>query len=235
MKNTEIIQNTPRIMKEMFKFLRSLASHNDREWFQEHKEEYDTLRKVFEFMTQELIEGIATFDERVKGLQAKDCIFRIYRDTRFSNDKTPYKTHFGAWITKGGKKSEYPGYYLHIEPGNCVLAAGVWHPDPKLLKMFRKEIFENIDEFKEIVEERRFEDLFHGVQGSSLKTMPKGFPKDFSDGHFLMLKDYFVEKTLNDDFFDEEWVAKSVRILSVAYPFNQFLDHVVQDFTEFDS
>lgn len=218
-------------MKEIFKFLERLARNNDREWFQEHKEQYDTLRKVFEFMVQELIEQISCFDPTVQGLQAKNCIFRIYRDTRFSYDKTPYKTHFGAWITRGGRKSEYPGYYLHLEPGNCVLAAGIWHPDTKLLKMVRQEIYENIDEFKEIIENKDFVNTFGSVQGGSLKMMPKGFPKDFPEGHLLMLKDYFVERTVPEIFFDENWVKKAGEILIRAHSFNLFLGHVVDEFS----
>lgn len=223
--------NLPR-MKSMFSFLQQLARHNNREWFQEHKAEYTTFREVFEFMTQELIDRIALFDPSVSGLQAKDCIFRIYRDTRFSYDKTPYKTHFGAWITKGGRKSDHPGYYLHVEPGNCLLAAGVWHPDTKLLKMIRKDIYENIDEFLEIIQNPVFEDAFHGIQGSSLRRVPTGYPADFPHAHLLMLKDYFVEYPLRDDFFDENWVERAGAILEKAYPYNVFLGNVVREFEE---
>ena len=230
MEKRGISQNNNQGMKEIFKFLAGLARNNNREWFQSHKEQYDTLRKVFEFMVQELIEEISTFDSSVSGLQAKACIFRIYRDTRFSHDKTPYKTHFGAWIARGGRKSEYPGYYLHFEPGHCIFAAGIWHPDPNLLKMVRREIYEHIEEFKEILSAPEFLDIYETVQGSSLRTIPRGYPKDFEDGHLLMLKDYFAEKGVPDSFFDENWVHQAGKILQVAHPLNVFLGHVVDEY-----
>lgn len=232
MENSEINQNTPLRMKAMFTFLHDLARNNNREWFQEHKADYDSLRKVFEFMVEELIAQITLFDPTVEGVRAKDSIFRFYRDTRFSHDKTPYKTHFGAWITKGGRKSEYPGYYLHLEPGNCLLAAGIWHPDPKLLKMVRQEIYDNLDEFLDIIRDRQFEDTFGEVQGGSLRILPRGFSKDFPEPHLIMLKDYFVEKSVRDGFFDENWVRNAGDILSKALPFNRFLGNVVDEFTD---
>ncbi|MDO5570345.1 MAG: DUF2461 domain-containing protein [Bacteroidales bacterium] len=231
MKNKEYCQiNYSSEMKDLYKFLNNLAANNNRDWFMAHKSEYDVLREVFEFMVQELIEAISVFDETIKGVRAKDCLFRIYRDTRFTNDKTPYKKHFGAWITRNGRKGEYPGYYLHIEPGNTLLAAGIWNPDPKLLKLIRKEIFDFIDDLELIINESTFEDTFGHVQGSSLKTLPKGFPKDFERPELLMLKDFFVEKDLSDDFFDENWIEKASSILKTAYPFNKFLTPVVDEF-----
>ncbi|MGL4292437.1 MAG: DUF2461 domain-containing protein [Bacteroidales bacterium] len=232
MEKSEINQNTPLRMKAMFQFLQDLSRNNNREWFQEHKADYDSYREVFEFMVQELIDEIAMFDASVAGLQAKQTLFRIYRDTRFSHDKTPYKTHFGAWIAKGGRKSEFPGYYLHLEPGYCLIAAGIWHPDPKLLKMVRQEIYDNLDDFLEIIRDREFIDAFGEVQGGSLRTMPRGFAKDFPEPHLLMLKDYFVEKPLRESFFDENWVINASATLKKALPFNRFLANVVDEFVE---
>lgn len=232
MEKSGINQNTPQRMKAMFNFLHDLARNNNREWFQEHKADYDSFRKVFEFMVQELIEEISLFDPSVRGVQAKDSIFRIYRDTRFSHDKTPYKTHFGAWITRGGRKSEYPGYYLHLEPGNTLFAAGIWHPDPKLLKMVRQEIYDNLDEFLEIIRNPEFENTFGEVQGGSLRILPRGFAKDFPEPHLLMLKDYFIEYPVKDHFFDEHWVKKAGQVLQKALPFNRFLGNVVDEFSE---
>ncbi|MEG1586962.1 MAG: DUF2461 domain-containing protein [Bacteroidales bacterium] len=232
MEKSGINQNTPLRMKAMFNFLQDLARNNNREWFQEHKADYDSLRKVFEFMVQELIEQISVFDDTVRGVRAKDSIFRIYRDTRFSHDKTPYKTHFGAWITKGGRKSEYPGYYLHLEPGNCIFAAGIWHPDSKLLKMVRQEIYDNLDEFLEIIHDSVFEKTFGEIQGGSLRILPRGFAKDFPEPQLLMLKDYFVEHSVRDSFFDEHWVENAAGILHKALPLNRFLGNVVDEYQE---
>ena len=132
--------------KELFQFLSELRLHNNREWFQANKPRYDLLHRQFIEVVQELINRMTLFEPELAGLTPKDCIFRIYRDIRFSPDKTPYKTHFGAYIAAyGGRKSEYAGYYLHLEPGASMLAGGVWCPPPALLKLFRKDIYENIE------------------------------------------------------------------------------------------
>ena len=126
--------------KELFQFLSELRLHNNREWFQANKPRYDLLHRQFIEVVQELINRMTLFEPELAGLTPKDCIFRIYRDIRFSPDKTPYKTHFGAYIAAyGGRKSEYAGYYLHLEPGASMLAGGVWCPPPALLKLFRKD------------------------------------------------------------------------------------------------
>ena len=126
--------------KELFQFISELRLHNNREWFQANKPRYDLLHRQFIEVVQELINRMTLFEPELAGLTPKDCIFRIYRDIRFSPDKTPYKTHFGAYIAAyGGRKSEYAGYYLHLEPGASMLAGGVWCPPPALLKLFRKD------------------------------------------------------------------------------------------------
>ena len=114
-------------------FLSELSVHNDRTWFAEHKEWYENSRKCFETLGNQVIRGMAAFDGEVSYLQAKDCIFRIYRDTRFSADKTPYKTHYGMFVAvNGGRKSYRGGYYLHLEPGgNSMVSGGVWCPTPE--------------------------------------------------------------------------------------------------------
>ena len=220
-------------MKDIFNYLKRLSQNNNREWFKENKEEYDTLRVVFEFLVQQLIDELSKFDTSLLGVSAKSCIFRIYRDIRFSYDKTPYKPYFSAWITRNGRKGEYPGYYIHIEPGNVHLAAGVWHPDPKLLKMIRAEIYENYDEFKKIVQNKKFIDLFGEIRGDMLKSTPKGYDKDFEGAKYLKYKDYFIEHPVNDLFFNKEtWIADSVQILGQTKQFNNFLTEVVDDFMD---
>ena len=105
-------------------FLRDIAVHNNREWFHEHREEYDAARAAFESMVAELIARITVFDPAVQYLGVGDCTYRFYRDTRFSPDKSPYKRHFGAYINAKGKKAFQGGYYFHLEPENCMLAGG---------------------------------------------------------------------------------------------------------------
>ena len=138
--------------EQILSFLRALSANNYREWFQAHKEEYDRLRQAFTDEVQQLINRIALFDPEVAGLEAKNCLYRIYRDIRFSPDKTPYKNHFAAYIALGGRGSLRGGYYLHIEPERCMLSGGVWCPAPPLLKQLRRDIYDHIEEFTEILE-----------------------------------------------------------------------------------
>ncbi len=122
------------LIGNIFAFLKELKAHNNREWFAEHKERYLQLKAGFEALTDELIARIGLWDEEVKGLRAKDCVYRIYRDVRFSPDKSPYKTHFGTYICGfRGRNSGRCGYYLHLEPGNSMLAGGCYCPEPALL------------------------------------------------------------------------------------------------------
>ncbi|MFT3754280.1 MAG: DUF2461 domain-containing protein [Paludibacter sp.] len=129
----------------ILQFLEELKINNNREWFAENKDKYDVVRSDFEKLSKELIQQIAGFDEDIKHVDVKDCVFRIYRDTRFSHDKTPYKTHFGVFIASaGGRKSQRGGYYLHLDPAGCFIATGVWCPQPDLLKALRQSVYDNI-------------------------------------------------------------------------------------------
>ena len=110
--------------KTVMDFLAEIAEHNDRSWFMANKGLYDSAREAFEMITTEMIARISDFDPEVSHLSAKDCTYRIYRDVRFSNDKRPYKIHMGAYINARGKKSQHGGYYMHMQPGNCLLAGG---------------------------------------------------------------------------------------------------------------
>ena len=131
---------------EIMQFLTELKQNNNREWFQANKNRYDSLRKGFIDEVQQLINRIALFDPEIAGLEAKDCLFRIYRDIRFSPDKTPYKIHFAAYMAScGGRGSERGGYYIHLEPGGCLLSGGIWCPPPALLKALRKDILKTYD------------------------------------------------------------------------------------------
>lgn len=220
-------------MKDIFNFLRKLAVNNNREWFKQNKSDYDSIRVVFEFMIQQLIDELQKYDSSIVGIKAKDCIFRIYRDIRFSYDKTPYKPYFSAWISHNGRKGEYPGYYIHIEPGNSFLAAGIWNPDPKLLKMVRKDIYENYDEFHKIISDKDFISTFTDVEGDSLIKLPKGFDSDFEGAKYIKLKEFVVSYKTDDNFFNsEDWINETVRIYSKALKLNKFLYAIVQEFYE---
>lgn len=197
-----------------------------------NKDRYESTKAGFEKISNELILEISKFDDEIKHVNSKDCIFRIYRDTRFSSDKTPYKTHYGVFIAAaGGRKSIRGGYYIHLEPQESFIAAGVWCPPPELLKHLRQSIYDNIDEFKEIIHQRGFKAYFRDFyQDDKLKTAPKGFPKDFPEIEYLKLKHYMVEYKPDDSILQaENFPAKVAEILKNAYPLNRFLNYTVDE------
>jgi uncharacterized protein (TIGR02453 family) len=219
-------------MNDLFNFLRELRDHNNREWFQQNKKRYDALYKQFVMQVQELIHHIAGFDPEIANLEAKSCVYRIYRDIRFSSDKTPYKTHFGAYMTGyGGRTSPYAGYYIHLEPDTPLLSGGVWCPPPPLLKKLRQDIYDNMDEFLAIIEEESFKKTFPGLEGEMLKRMPIGFPADDPSGYILKHKDFIVASVQTESFFcADDWMERSVEIFRKLQPFNFFLNYTVSEF-----
>jgi uncharacterized protein (TIGR02453 family) len=216
--------------KNILQFLSELNDNNNREWFTENKDKYQRAMGDFEEMVNYLIAHIAEFDKEIVGLQAKDCIFRIYRDVRFSHDKSPYKDHFGAYICAGGgRKSLRAGYYVHLQLGNCMMGGGIYCPEPNVLKALRQAVYDNIDEFKEIVEEKSFAATFKDME-EKLKTIPRGFPKDFPDGEYLKNKHYAYTHIVTDDFFAaDDCAKKTVEILKGMQPINRFLNYTVDE------
>ena len=160
-------------------FLKKLKKNNNKEWFDKHKGEYESAKEDITAFVEKMITSIGAFDPSVKELQPKDCLFRIYRDVRFSKDKTPYKTHLGAYISGRGKKSHGPGYYIHIQPGNTFLAGGLWVPPTPELNAVRQEIDYNLEEFESILKNKEFKKNFKEMeQGEKLKSLPKGYDKE---------------------------------------------------------
>ena len=219
-------------VENIIRFLSELNANNNREWFAENKTWYDQVRIEFEKLSKDLIVGISSFDEEIKHVEVKDCVFRIYRDTRFSHDKTPYKTHFGVFIASaGGRKSQRGGYYLHLDPAGCFVAAGVWCPQPDLLKVLRQSVYDNIDELNEIRNSPSFSKYFTSFfEEDKLKTVPRGFPKDFPDAEMLKLKHYLVEYKLDEKLINSpDFVQQLTDIVKCAYPLNRFLNYTVDE------
>lgn len=187
------------IEKSTLEFLSDLAANNDRTWFQANKGRFDSAQDNMTALAGSLIGEIGKFDDAVSGLDPKTCVFRIYRDTRFSKDKSPYKTNLGAYIAPGGRKSMQPGYYFHLEPGRSFIAGGKHIPDgPELLKI-RTAITENTDEFLRIIEKRSFADSFGRLSGDALKNPPKGFDPDHRAIDYLKLKEFMAWTEFKDD------------------------------------
>ena len=217
---------------EIIRFLSALSENNNREWFAENKSWFERVKKQFDELSKELILKIAEFDEDIKNVEAAECVFRIYKDIRFSKDKTPYKTHFGVFIASaGGRKSQRGGYYLHLDPAGCFVGVGVWCPPPPLLKALRKSIYDNIDELNEIRHKTEFAKLFtHFFEEDKLKSVPAGFPKDFPDAELLKLKHYLVEYKFDEKLLDSEsFIDDIAEIFKTAAPFNKFLNYTVDE------
>ncbi|MCR5819422.1 MAG: DUF2461 domain-containing protein [Bacteroidaceae bacterium] len=218
-------------MKHIYDFLRLVANHNDRDWFHAHQPEYKAARTSFETYVQELILRIAAFDSSVAYQTPKTCIYRFARDTRFSQDKSPYKRHFGAFVCSRGRKSFRGGYYLHLEPGNSLVAGGSWCPPAPLLKHIRESIVYDIDHFRSIVEAPEFRNLFPVVGEDPVKTLPKGFPKEFPFPQYLRPRLYTVFTPIPDTLVSEpDSLDRIEAMFRTMAPFNNFLNEIFDDY-----
>lgn len=213
------------IKPETLNFLSTLEINNNREWFIENKQLYLNAKENVENVVNEIISGVSEFDKSVERLEAKNCIFRIYKDTRFSKDKTPYKTNIGAsLVEKGPKTLNHAGYYIHLEPGKSFLAGGVYMTEPKNLKSIREKISSEGDEFLKILNKKSFKDLLE-LRGDKLVKVPQGFDKENPMGDYLKFKQFTVFHPLSDeDVLDENFVKNTVKVFKEIYPFNQFLN-----------
>lgn len=223
-------------------FLRQVMANNNRPWFQEHKDLYDAARSEWESGVRQAIARIATFDESIGSLQVKDCTYRFYRDTRFSNDKSPYKNHFGAYINAHGKKALRGGYYIHIEPSGCLLAVGNYWLPTNILTSCRNEIMANERKWLGCVETPAFQQYFgagddatwespQGFGLSKLKTVPSGFPRDYAHMRYLRLKDYCAWHHVPDGFFSsKDWLDRMEHVFLAAKPMMDFMNAVIDDY-----
>jgi len=183
------------------KFLKDLKKNNNKPWFEKNKSLYLDAKEDAEHFVEQLIEGFGKSDADIAPLLLKDCTYRIYRDVRFSGDKTPYKTHMGAYMNKGGKKMPTAGYYFHLEPGRSMTGGGLWMPMPPELGKVRQEIDYNYAAWTKILGDRRFKKFFpDGLeQGEILSRPPKGYDAENPAIGFLKLKSFVVTHKLTDE------------------------------------
>lgn len=219
-------------MKTILSFLSQIKDNNNREWFEAHKAEYRAANDVFNAFVEKLIFGISAFDPSVKGLTVKDCTYRFYRDLRFSPNKMPYKTHFGAFVCPHGKNSGYSGYYFHIEPkGNGFLDGhqldtGLYCPQPNVLKSIREDIYLNGDRFEAAIREAMG---FVIEDNQALKKVPRGFPADYKYAEYLKLKNPCLYKQVDDKFLlSENLLENTLGAYSKTVTFNTLLNKAVE-------
>ena len=213
--------------KNTFRFLKNLDANNERDWFKAHKSEYDEIRADLQAFVEALITRIAGFDPDVSGLDPKKCIMRIYRDVRFSKDKTPYNVHLSAHIVAGGRSNEHgrAGYYVRLEPGKSILAGGAHLPPGLWIKRIRAEIAENANDLREIVGSKSFKKYFGEIEGDKLKTAPKGYPKDHPEIELLRFKSYLaVHNVTNKQVLSPDFLDYTMTVFEALHPFDAFLN-----------
>ena len=223
-------------MKEILDFLAELSCNNHREWFNDHKDWYNRCHKHFEQFTAQWLDRLVKIDPELAKLQPKDCIWRIYRDIRFSHDKRPFKEWFGVFAAvKGGRKSDRGGYYIHLQPGKCMFGGGIWCPNKDLLLALRKEVFVNYDEVEDIFANPMTNKYFQDFDTDyMLKKVPLGFPADFVHADWLKRKAFTFSTSLTDEqVCASNFLDLVTDISHAAKPINDFLNYTFEEYGEF--
>ena len=212
-------------MKKTLNFLKQIKKNNNSVWMQGHRDDYAEAKKEFEFLTQELIMRLGEWDSSLPFLEPKDCIFRFNRDTRFSDNKSPYKENFGAFIAYGGKKGGLPGYYLHISPKEVFVSGGVWLPEADVLKKVRQYILDEGEEFEKILKERNFKKAFSALDdGDRLKRPPKGFSADHPMLEHLKNKSFTITSQMSSaEALKPAFAKLIIKNFKLMKPLNQYL------------
>jgi uncharacterized protein (TIGR02453 family) len=216
------------IKKSTLDFLTAIKCNNNREWFLANRPLYLDAKENFESFVQQVIDRIISYEPIMKGLEAKSCVYRINRDIRFSNDKSPYKSHFGAFIVRGGKNNgdKFAGYYFHVEPGASIMAGGAYMPPTPWLSAIREKINDNADEFIRITRTKDFIKYFGSIDGEKLKTVPKGYSKDNPNLELLRYKSYLVVNNAPDKLvLSKDYMDHVVNVFKAMKPLNDYLNY----------
>lgn len=213
------------IDKSTIAFLSKLSKNNNKEWFDKNRPAYELVKTNFKEFVNELIISTAKFDSSIKHLDAKDCIYRINRDVRFSKNKTPYKNNFGALLSPGGKKSFDAGYYIQIQPGASFIAGGMWQPPTPQINAIRQEIDYNAAEFKKIIGAKEFKKLLGTFsEEDKLKSVPKGYDKTHPEIELLKHRSFITVHNLTDkDVLSKTFLKHCNEVMKAMHPLNLFL------------
>jgi uncharacterized protein (TIGR02453 family) len=216
-------------LKPVLVFLSSLQKNNNREWFEQNRAKYETAKNQFEMLVDELILDYNSVED-LRGVTAKDCVMRIYRDVRFSKDKSPYRTSLGASIGPGGKRSTRMATYLHLEPhGKSMIAGGLYMPESAQLNAFRASIDRNASKFKKIVNDTEFKKYFGSIDANEkLKTAPQGYPKDHPEIDLLRLKQVTAARMFTDEeILSRQFATQAINTFTVMKPFLDYFNNVL--------
>jgi uncharacterized protein (TIGR02453 family) len=216
------------LQSSTLKFLKDLKKNNNKPWFDAHRKEYEAAKTDFTSFIQTVIDKHSKSDPTIKSIAAKDCMFRINRDIRFSKDKSPYKTNMGAYINRGGKKSVFAGYYFHCEPGQCFVGGGLWMPMPPELNKVRQEIDYNLDAFKKIITSRKFRSVYKDLSRDPeyvLSRVPKGYEPGNRAAEYLKMKSFVAMTPLKDsDLIAKDLVKKTTTAFGALQPLIDFIN-----------
>jgi uncharacterized protein (TIGR02453 family) len=212
-----------------FQFIKDLKANNNKEWFDANRKIYQIAKDDFLTQVQALITELEGFDPEISiaQLDPKKCIFRINRDTRFSTDKSPYKTNMGAWFSAGAKGVQKAGYYLHVEDGGCFLAGGLYMPETEALKKIRQEIHYNHKDLVAILNEKSFKQFFPKALDTEhvLKKAPQGYKEDNPAIDLLKLKSFTASHSFEaEKLLDAGFDAFAKEVFSSMYPLIKFLN-----------
>ncbi|WNJ21441.1 DUF2461 domain-containing protein [Pontibacter sp. G13] len=217
------------IHSSTFEFLSNLASNNHKEWFDENRSDYEAAKENMLEVVDQLLDGLSEHHPEMASIRPKDCLFRINRDIRFSKNKAPYKVNMGAYMNPGGKKSPLPGYYLHIQPGDCFVGGGIYKPAAEHLKLIRSHIEQYPDELRAIMKSEDFVSTFGEIRGEELKSAPKGYPKDHPDIDLLRKKGFTGIKSFADTSTqDPQFVQQALNDYQALYRLNDYLAEALQ-------
>lgn len=222
------------LQKTTLSFLRELKKSNTKEWFDTNRKKYEAAKVDFAALTNAVINGLGKKDPYVASLLAKDCTFRINRDVRFSKNKDPYKTNMGMYLSRGGKKSLFSGYYFHLEPGgNSFMGGGLYMPEPDVIKKVRQEIDYNWDEFSKIIGQKKFKSVYKELQreeGMVLSREPKGYEKDNPAIEYIKLKSWVATAPVTDQLLTSDHLVKEiVAAFETLQPMIIFLNKALEE------
>ena len=214
------------------KFLKDLAKNNNKPWFDAHRSEYEAAKTDFASFIQTIIEKHGKKDTTIAHLKAKDCVFRINRDVRFSKDKSPYKDNMGGYMSRGGKKSVFGGYYFHCQPGRCFTGGGLWMPMPPELNKVRQEIDYNFNEFKKIIGSKKFKSVYGDLSRDAeyvLSRVPKGYEANNPAAEYLKMKSFVALVPLKDSAItSKDLIKKVLTAFETLQPMLEFINRSLE-------
>jgi uncharacterized protein (TIGR02453 family) len=217
-------------MRSYLPFLIALAENNHRDWMEANKKWYLDSKAEFLEDVAVILKGVADWETALSTFQPKDCVFRQNRDVRFSANKAPYKTNFAAYFSPKGKKSEGPGYYMHVQPGSSFMAGGIWMPMAETLKKIRKEIDYSGSELQKIEHDPEVQKVFKAIEGEKLKTSPRDYSADHPHIEYLKLKSFILSAPVSDRDIDSgNYINIALDGFKRMKPFQDFLTQAIED------